>query len=93
MRPSLTETQVTLWGAKTAGYAAPINFLLHHKSIAELTKASGAKILVALGADPHLDIGQKALELIKQILDLTPLRGTTPKTPDAKGLIDFAAAI
>ena len=27
MLPSLVETHVTLWGAETAGYAVPINFL------------------------------------------------------------------
>ena len=28
MLPSLIETHITLWGAETAGYAVPINFLL-----------------------------------------------------------------
>ena len=63
MLPSLVETHVTLWGAETSGYAVPINFLLQPDSIAELLKASGAKILVALGPHPQLDIWQKALEL------------------------------
>jgi hypothetical protein len=41
--PSLVETQATLWGAETSGYAAvPINFLLQTEPIAELLKASGA---------------------------------------------------
>jgi len=47
MLPSLVETHVTLWGAETAGYAVPINFLLQRESIAELIKTSGAEILVA----------------------------------------------
>ncbi|MEO0910737.1 MAG: AMP-binding protein, partial [Pseudomonadota bacterium] len=49
MLPSLVETHVTLWGAETAGYAVPINFLLQPEAIAELLKASEAKILVTLG--------------------------------------------
>ena len=56
MLPSLIETYVTLWGAETAGYAVPINFLLKPSSIAELLKASNVKILVALGPHPQLDI-------------------------------------
>jgi len=45
------ETHATLWGAETAGYAVPINFLLQPAHIAELLEASGARILV--GAGPH----------------------------------------
>ena len=45
--PSLIETHATLWGAETAGYAVPINFLLQAEPIAALVEASGAKVLVA----------------------------------------------
>ena len=74
MLPSLIETHVTLWAAETAGYAVPINFLLQPESIAELIKASGAKLLVALGPHPQLDIWEKALELREQIPDLVLVR-------------------
>ena len=63
MLPSLVETHATLWGAETAGYAVPINFLLQPEYIAGLLEASGARILVALGPHPALDIWQKALAL------------------------------
>ena len=63
MLPSLVETHATLWGAETAGYAVPINFLLQPAHIAELLEASGARILVALGPHPQLDIWQKALQV------------------------------
>ena len=66
MLPSLIETHITLWGAETAGYAVPINFLLNSESIAELIKASKANILVALGPHPKLDIWEKALEVRKK---------------------------
>jgi fatty-acyl-CoA synthase len=36
MLPSLVETHATLWGAETAGYAVPINFLLQPEHIAQL---------------------------------------------------------
>ena len=93
MLPSLIETHVTLWAAETAGYAVPINFLLQPESIAELIKASGAKLLVALGPHPQLDIWEKALELREQIPDLVLVRVSPPGTPDEDGIIDFGKAL
>ena len=93
MLPSLIETHVTLWAAETAGYAVPINFLLQPESIAELIKASGAKLLVALGPHPQLDIWEKALELREQIPDLVLVRVSPPGTPDEDGIVDFGKAL
>ncbi|UWQ93923.1 AMP-binding protein (plasmid) [Rhodobacteraceae bacterium M382] len=93
MLPALIETHVTLWGAETAGYAVPINFLLQPESIAELLKASGAKILVALGAHPQLDIWEKALALREQIPELVLVRVSPPGTPPEEGVIDLGAAL
>ncbi|MBR9652688.1 AMP-binding protein [Thalassovita aquimarina] len=93
MLPSLIETYVTLWGAETAGYAVPINFLLQPESIAELIKASGAKILVALGPHPQLDIWEKALELREQIPGLILVRVSPPGTPPEEGSVDFGSAM
>ena len=93
MLPSLIETHVTLWAAETAGYAVPVNFLLQPESIAELIKASGAKILVALGPHPQLDIWEKALELRKQIPGLVLVRVSPPGTPDEDGIFDFGKVL
>lgn len=93
MLPSLVETYVTLWGAETAGYAVPINFLLQPDSIAELIKASGAKILVALGPHPQLDIWEKALQLRDQIPGLILVRVSPPGTPAESGVVNFATAL
>ena len=93
MLPSLVETHATLWGAEAAGYAVPINFLLQPDSIAELIKASGAKILVALGPHPQLDIWDKALRLRDQIPDLVLVRVSAPGTPVEDGVIDFGTAL
>jgi fatty-acyl-CoA synthase len=89
MLPSLVETHATLWGAETAGYAVPINFLLQPEHIAELLQRSGAKILVALGPHPQLDIWQKALQLREQVPGLTLLRVAPPGTPAESGVLDF----
>ncbi|MBO6777393.1 MAG: AMP-binding protein, partial [Marinibacterium sp.] len=93
MLPALVETHVTLWGAETAGYAVPINFLLQPESITELLKASKAKILVALGPHPQLDIWEKALALRAQIPDLILVRVSTPGTPAEAGVVDFGEAL
>ncbi len=96
MLPSLIETQATLWGAETAGVAVPINFLLQPEPIAGLLEASGARILVALGPHPTLDIWQKALSLRDRIPGLTLLRVDVPGapgTPLEAGTIDFHAAL
>ena len=93
MLPSLVETHVTLWAAETAGYAVPVNFLLQPESIVELIKASGAKILVALGPHPQLDIWEKALKLREQIPGLVLVRVSPPGVPDEDGIVDFAKAL
>ncbi len=93
MLPSLIETHATLWGAETAGYAVPINFLLQTDHIAELLRASGAQVLVALGPHPVLDIWQKALELQGRMPGLKLLRVGAPGTPAGPGVIDFHDAL
>ncbi len=93
MLPSLIETHATLWGAETAGYAVPINFLLQVEHIAALLEASGARILVALGPHPALDIWQKALQLRDRVPGLTLLRVGPPGPPLEEGVIDFHTAL
>ena len=67
MLPSLIDTHLVLWGAETAGFAVPVNYLLQPQHIAALIQASGASILVALGPNPQLDIWQKA-QAVKDLL-------------------------
>jgi fatty-acyl-CoA synthase len=91
--PSLVETHFTLWGAETAGYAVPINFLLQAQNIAELIQASGASILVALGPHPQLDIWQKALAVRALIPDLKIVRVSVADALLPEGVIEFASAL
>ena len=93
MLPSLIETHITLWGAETAGYAVPINFLLNSESIAELIKASKASILVTLGPHPKLDIWEKALEVRKKIPSLQLIRVSPSNENSQKDIIDFNSAL
>jgi fatty-acyl-CoA synthase len=93
MLPSLIETHATLWGAESAGYAVPINFLLQVEHIAALLEASGARVLVALGPHPVLDIWQKALQLRQRLPDLTLVRVAPPGTPAEAGVVEFHTAM
>ncbi|MEO5672854.1 MAG: AMP-binding protein [Ramlibacter sp.] len=56
LAPNIPETQFALWGAQVAGRACPINYLLQPDHIAALLKASGAKLVVALGPSAELDV-------------------------------------
>src|SRR5882672_9153615 len=93
MLPNLIETHATLWGAETAGYAVPINFLLQPDAIAAMLEASGARILVALGPHPVLDIWQKALALRDRVPGLKLVRVAAPGTPAESGVLDFHAEL
>ncbi|TWO72562.1 AMP-binding protein [Caenimonas sedimenti] len=54
--PNVPSTQYALWGAQIAGRACPINFMLQPDHVAALLEASGAKVVVALGPHPALDV-------------------------------------
>lgn len=91
--PNLIETHAVLWGAEAAGYAVPINPLLQADQVAALLEASGAKVLVALGAHPALDIWPKALAVRDRLPGLTLLRVAPPGVPSEPGVVDFDAAL
>ncbi len=61
--PAIPEAHLTLWGGETAGVVCPINYLLDTEHIAELVRASGANILVALGPNSELDIWSRVADL------------------------------
>jgi fatty-acyl-CoA synthase len=93
MLPTLIETHAVLWGAETAGYAVPINFLLQPDHIRGLLEASEAEILVTFGPHPQLDIWEKSLELKRQMPDLKLVRISPPGTPPVDGVIDYFDSI
>lgn len=57
--PNIPEAHFALWGAEVAARACPINYLLAPGHIAELLDRAKARVLVALGPDPELDIWSK----------------------------------
>ena len=82
--PAIPEAHIALWGAETAGAVCPINYLLDGMHVAELLRACGANILVALGPNPQLDIWSKVESIarecpgLKQVLAV----GGAPGHPD-----------
>ena len=91
--PSLVETHFTLWGAETQGYAVPINFLLQAQNIADLVRAADAKILVALGPHPQLDIWQKAVEVKKLLPDVKLVQVSLSDAPLPEGVFGFGPGL
>jgi fatty-acyl-CoA synthase len=54
--PNIPSTHYALWGAQVAGRACPINFMLQPEHVGALLQAGGAKVVVALGPNPELDV-------------------------------------
>jgi fatty-acyl-CoA synthase len=76
--PNMPAMHPVLWGAMTAGIAAPVNWMLEPKAIAAIVRAVGSKVLVALGPTPGIDIWEKVEAIrdeipgVKHILMVTP---------------------
>src|SRR5258708_9578223 len=54
--PNLVETHFVLWGAETAGYAGPVNFLLNAEHIADFLPAADPGVPVPLCPNPYLHL-------------------------------------
>jgi fatty-acyl-CoA synthase len=59
MLPLIPQNCFALFGAEAAGIANPVNPLLEPYQIAEILKAAGTKVLVALGPAPGVEIWEK----------------------------------
>ncbi|MBC5766272.1 AMP-binding protein [Ramlibacter albus] len=56
LAPNMPSTHYALWGAQVAGRACPVNFMLQPDHVAALLDAANANVVVALGANPLLDV-------------------------------------
>jgi fatty-acyl-CoA synthase len=65
--PLIPEAFVSLFGAEAAGIANPVNPLLEPHQIAEILRAAGTKVLVALGPTPGVDIWHKVQKIRGQL--------------------------
>jgi len=61
--PLLPESFYALYGAQSVGIANPVNPLLSAGQIAEILRAAGTKVLVALGPTPGADIWDKVQQI------------------------------
>jgi len=93
MLPHLVDTHFALWGAETAGYALPINFLLQPNHIAGLVRPSGASVLVASGPSPQSDIWEKALAVSKLLPGLKLVQVSPSNVPVHESVIGWADSL
>ena len=80
LAPNIPSTQYALWGAQLAGRACPINFMLQPEHVGALLDASGAKVVVALGPHPELDVWS-AVQKVPGLERRTVLRIDPSPTP------------
>ncbi|MCW5773319.1 MAG: AMP-binding protein, partial [Rhodospirillaceae bacterium] len=90
--PNIPEAHFALWGAEIAARACPINYLLAPDHIAELLNRAKARVLVALGPDPELDIWSKVPAILAKAPGVKHVFhvGTAPAEGGSR---DFAAAL
>ena len=87
---------LALWGGEAAGIVQPLNPLLSEEKLLSLLQASGAKVLIAHGADDDAHMRAKALRLqaqlpsLQKVLLVTPGNGpvASPENLPA-GVLDF----
>ena len=98
--PGGLDYHLALWGGEAAGIVQPLNPLLSEEKLLSLLRASGAKVLIAHGADDDAQMRAKALRLQAQLPSLQNVLLVTPDggsaaTPNAQsaGVLDFHTLI
>ncbi|MGE0733815.1 MAG: acyl-CoA synthetase [Alphaproteobacteria bacterium] len=88
--PAIPEAKITLWGAEAAGRACPINFMLQAEHIAELINYAKAKVLVAFGPHPQLDIWSKIDFLRQHVPNLKAILQVGGPPDRRPGILQFS---
>ncbi len=91
--PNIPASHFALWGAELAGRVCPINFMLQPAHIAELLRASGAKVLVALGPNRDLAIWDKVAELRRAVPSLAAVLYLDADEAPGDGALSFEAEL
>jgi fatty-acyl-CoA synthase len=84
---------LALWGGEAAGIVQPLNPLLSEEKLLSLLRASGAKVLVAHGADDESGLRAKALRLQAQLPALQSVLLVHPEGEPVAGLDPAAAGV
>ncbi len=87
--PNIPQTHYVLWGGEAAGVVNPINPLLEAKTIAEICRAAGTRILVALGDVPGSEIWPKVEAIRKELPDLKAILRVFGPGDEANGIYGF----
>ncbi|MEW6187121.1 MAG: acyl-CoA synthetase [Thermodesulfobacteriota bacterium] len=91
--PSIPETHYVLWGAETAGIANPVNPMLEAPVIADICRAAGTKILVALGETPGFDIWTKVETIRKNNPQLKVIIRVNGTTDEQEGIFGYEETV
>lgn len=89
--PLLPQSFYALFGAEAAGIANPVNPLLEAHQIAEILRAAGTTVLVALGPVPGSDIWDKVGKIRAELPALRAV--VAVGAPGGAGAVDFDAAL
>jgi fatty-acyl-CoA synthase len=87
--PNLPQTHYVLWGGEAAGVVNPINPLLEPKTIGDICRAAGTRVLVALGEVPGSDIWPKVQAIRKDLPDLKAIVRVFGPGDEADGIYGF----
>ncbi|MPT41605.1 MAG: acyl-CoA synthetase [Achromobacter sp.] len=95
--PNTPQAQYALWGGQAAAVVNPINWMLEAEAIAAIVRAAGARMLMAYGGDPEIEIWDKVLrvaELCPQLQTIVRLGGDRGgAAPAGARFLDYDAVI
>ncbi len=87
--PLLPQSLFTLFGAEAAGIANPVNPLLEPYQIAEILKAAGTTVLVALAPTPGSEIWEKVQRIRPELTRLKAVVQVGGPAEDRDGVVSF----
>ena len=93
MLPLLPQSFFTLYGAEAAGVANPVNSLLEPSQIAEILRAAGTKVLVALAPMQGSDIWEKVERVRSELPGLKAILQVNGAGDEHNGVYSFDALL
>jgi fatty-acyl-CoA synthase len=93
MLPLLPQSFFTLYGAEAAGVANPVNSLLEPGQIAEILRAAGTKVLVALAPTQGSDIWEKVERVRSELPGLKAILQVNGAGDERNGVYSFDALL
>lgn len=91
--PNIPQTHYVLWGGEAAGIVNPINPMLEPSTIADICKAAGTKVLVALGDVPGSDIWDKVEQIRNELPGLKKIVRVMGPSNEEEGIVGFDEVI